>query len=231
MSIMQTFRRAVGKASEDPVGSAQQTEQRQRRRAQMPIVYRGSFDLTEEITAICAPLAERIAATEQPVRFTPAVDEVYLAVHQAVLDLGKLLTERDARRRTDHLSIENRGRAIHLIVTARRRPQCPELVVDTLAAGTWPTVLAEHVHPLTGPLSDYLGVALEPGTTRGLLSVSEHVEKALRVIDRAALTCERLLDRVEANAAAAAAKSAPTTDDTAEELRLLGVPPLEETSR
>lgn len=210
---------------------AEQDEQRRRRRTHLPIVYRGSFDLTAEIAAICTPLAERIAATEQPVRFAPAVDEMYVAVHQAVLDLGKLLAERDARRRTDHLSVENRGRAIHLIVSARPRPQCPELVADTLAAGTWPTLLAEHVQPLTGPLANYLGAALEPGNTRGLLSVSEHVENALRVIDRAALSCEALLDRVEAHAAATAAKSAPPTDCVAEELRQLGVPALEETSR
>lgn len=205
--------------------SADQDEQRRRRRGRLPVVYRGTFDLVAEVEATCAPLAERIAASPAPGAYSTAVADLVTAVHQAVLDLGDVIAAREARHRTTHLSAETRPRAVQLIVQTRPRPECPVAAPHTLVTGAWAEILSEHARPLSGPLAEYLGVALAPGHTRGAVSVSEHVEAALRGVDRAALSCERLLDRLQTTATRASA-SAPL--DPAEELRTLGVSPLGE---
>ncbi|MGV9748408.1 hypothetical protein ACWDTG_26480, partial [Rhodococcus zopfii] len=97
--------------------TSDQDEQRGRRRTHRSVVYTGTFDLTAEIGAVLAPLAAR----PEVARYPHVVSELTVAVHALVLDLGRLLAEREARRRTADLSAESRGRALDLIVAARTR--------------------------------------------------------------------------------------------------------------
>ncbi|MFD6677655.1 hypothetical protein ACFWDA_25260 [Rhodococcus zopfii] len=175
-----------------------QDEQRQRRRTHRIVVYTGTFDLTAEVEAVLSPLAAR----PEIARYPQVVSELTVAVHEAVLDLGRLLAERDARRRTADLADDTRGRATDLIVAARPRPACPTIDRDALVSGSWSSDLVEHAAPLTEPLRAYLAAALPPGATGRAASVSERVVDALRPLDRAAADAARRLDRLEATRAA-----------------------------
>ncbi|UGQ43400.1 hypothetical protein [Rhodococcus aetherivorans] len=170
-----------------------QDEQRERRRQHLAIVYTGTFDLTAEIEAVLAPLARRPEVASYP----HIVRELTVSVHELVLDLGKLLVERDARRRTAALEAGTQGRMTDLIVAAWERPECPTIDRDALVSGAWSSVLVEHVRPLTEPVKDYLAHAHPPGATGNKASVSERVEAALRTVDRAVRETERRLDHRE----------------------------------
>ncbi|MCD2116735.1 MULTISPECIES: hypothetical protein [Rhodococcus] len=178
-----------------PAPTPSQDEQRHRRRQHLQIHYTGTFDLAAEITAILTPLAQR----SDTHRYPHIAREVTTAVHECVLTLGKLLVERDARRRTADLPFERRGRAIDLIVAAWERPACPAIDRDALTDGTWTASLVDHAAQLSEPLSAYLQVATPPGQTRGAVSISERVETALREVDRAVLSATRTLDYLDAS--------------------------------
>lgn len=177
-----------------PAAVIDQAEQRRRRRLHMAVVYDGEFDLTAEATAILEPVAQHPDTT----RYPQLIGTLTLAVHELVLDLGKLLVERDARHRTADLPHESRGRAVDLIVAAWERPACPVIERDALTAGTWSSTLVDHTAPISEPLAAFLHVATPPGQTRGAVSVSERVESALRELDRIALETLRTLDRLAA---------------------------------
>lgn len=198
MTIFRTRRRAPRRRIFESVRSTDpsmlsQDEQRKRRRLHLSIHYTGTFNLVAEIDAVLAPLADRDVA-----RHPHVVREVAAAaVHELVLDLGKLLVEREARRRAAALGYEAQTRMVRLAVAAWEHPTTPEITAEALRSGTWTSVLTDHVLPLNEPLRDYLAHARPPGETGNAASVSERVEGALRIVDRAVRDAERCLDQLE----------------------------------
>ena len=174
-----------------------QTEQRRHRRAQLDVVYSGDFDLLAEVHDIIAPLARRVAAEPNPAAFWPGIDELTAAVHALVTEVARLLALADARRAAAHLPVEQRGRAVKMLLDLVERPVSPEMTDADIAHRRWAKVLSEHVSPYSGPLADLLSRAAPPGTRRGLPSVSEHLVDALREVDQAAINLEHSLGKAE----------------------------------
>ncbi len=227
---MSWIKRRVPEPEPEPVVpapslQAEQDEQRRRRRLHMPIVYDGRFDLALEVGSICLPLAVRVAAEPAPGAYFYDVAELVTAVHKsAVLKIGDLLAERDARRRTTHLTdFSERTRAVQLLVGSRVRPVCPQVDTAGLPSGKWVDSVLTIVAPLSAPLSDFLGKALPPGEVRAV-SVSERVENALRGVDSAARALEKRLDGAASDRAQAGQRTS-SADAVADELRRLGVTP------
>ncbi|MCZ4652899.1 hypothetical protein [Gordonia amicalis] len=180
-----------------PPPTYSQAELRERRRKHLPVTYDGRFDLTEEIRAIVGPLADRIATDPHPLTFAVQVDDVVVAVAGSVRTLAVLLAEREARRRCQNVPIGNRGQAVRALVALADKPADPEITDDDIRSGRWAAILTEHAATYSADLADYLAHAIPPGQTRGLLSVSEHTEDALREIDTAATNLARRLSYVE----------------------------------
>ncbi|MCV7223637.1 hypothetical protein [Mycolicibacterium elephantis] len=201
-----------------------QDEQRRRRRVYLPNHYTGTFDVAAEVAAICEPLARRVADLPRPGACWREVDALVAAAHELAHVAVGLIAERDARRKTAHLSYDKRGRSVRALVDLAERPALPEIGDHALASGDWPATLVALVQPHTAPLSDVLAQAMPPGSTRGTRTASERVEAALRVLDAAALSLDRLLDRAD-RSRAERSRPAPMTDtDKARaELAALGI--------
>lgn len=163
-------------------------------------------------------MAQRVGTSPVAATYWHLVDDLALGVHGLVHAAVGLLAERDARRRTAHLGIDQRGRSIRILVDLTERPTLPEVTDDALAAGTWSATLILLVEPYSTELADLLGNALTS-------AVSDRVPTALREVDRAALALERRLDRDEKARAHRAAKSKPATETerARAELESLGV--------
>lgn len=205
-----------------------QDELRRRRRARMTLRYDGTFDLTAEVDAICSPLARRVAQLPRPGACWRDVDAVADAVHEAVSVVVGLVAQRDASRKTAHLSgqPEKRAYAVRKLVDLAERPQLPEIADDALASGDWTATLVALVEPYSAALSDVLARALPPGSTRGARSASERLEAALRVVDNAATSLERQLDRAERSRQQQhreSARQTKTNNDIRAELAALGI--------
>ncbi|EHK82146.1 hypothetical protein [Rhodococcus pyridinivorans] len=201
-----------------PAPVIDQDEQRRRRRQWLPVHYTGAFDLTEEVSELLAPLAQR----SDIARYPHLVHELATAVHHTRLDLEQLLVDRDARRRISDLPYEKRGRARDLIIAAWERPTAP--VIDPTSA--WADQLVDHVVPLTEPLRDYLARATPPGQTGNNPSISERVETALREVDRAVVSVTRTLNHIEANRTTSSTVLTPqlrALAPSADELEALGL--------
>jgi len=194
-STLDGARRKPRPATPPPTYS--QAELRERRRKRLPVAYDGRFDLTAEVAAILDPLAERVAADPHPLAFAVQVDDVVVAVAGSVRTLAVLLAEREARRRTANVPVAHRGAAVRAMVTLADKPTDPEITDDDIRSGRWAAILTEHAATYSADLADYLAHAIPPGQTRGLLSMSEHTEDALREIDTAATNLARRLSYVE----------------------------------
>lgn len=201
-----------------------QDEQRERRRKHLPLRYGGEFDLTDEIAAICGPVAERVAADPRPSAYAADVAEVGDAVHELICVSAGLLAERAATRKVGHLPVDQRGRTKRLLCDLAPRPAPPVIDPAALADGGWSALLAAYAEPFAADLADLLAHAVPPGSTRGARSASERVENALRVLDHALLNLTKRLDRAER---ARAERSRPTpltdTDKARAELAALGI--------
>ncbi|TSD98880.1 hypothetical protein FOV72_03755 [Gordonia rubripertincta] len=180
-----------------PPPTYSQAELRDRRRKHLPVTYDGRFDLTEEIRAIVGPLADRVATDPHPLAFAVQVDDVVVAVAGSVRTLAVLLAEREARRRTASVPVSHRGAAVRALVALADKPADPEITDDDIHSGRWAAILTEHAATYSTDLADYLAHAIPPGQTRGLLSISEQTEGALREIDTAAVNLARRLAYVE----------------------------------
>lgn len=202
----------------EPVRHYGQAELRERRRANLLHTYGGRWSLTVEVAAICTPLAQRVAVVPNPAGYWRSVDGVALAVHGLVHTVVGLIAERDARRKTAHLGVDERGRSIRALVDLAERPALPEMTDDALAAGTWPASLVLLAEPYSADLADLLGRAL---TT----AASDRLAGSLRDVDAAALVLARRLDNDEqARARRADKPAAPTETDRARaELAALGI--------
>ncbi|WP_147458291.1 hypothetical protein [Rhodococcus sp. SBT000017] len=209
-------RRRLELSTERP--KLEQHAQRLRRRRWLPNVLRAEFSLSDEISAIVAPLTARIAHDPVPRAYAEMVDELADAVLGCVRELDHLTGNGDDQRRTAHLSEEDRRRALDLL-RSHRAGQRPEITEADLASGAWAEALVELAAPVSGPLSDLLGRALPPEKVD--VSVSESVEAALREVDRRALSLERRLDRRAADRElfhSTRPVPAPSVEDQLEEL-------------
>jgi hypothetical protein len=214
---------------DDDAAPTRQVEQRRRRRARQAVVYDGGFNLATEVADIVTPLAERIAAEPVPAVWWSRVAELAEGTHAAVVAVADLLAEADGLRRTRHLPVEQRGRAVALVREQAKahRPDAPVVTEAELVAGSWAAVLTELAHPYSEPLADLLRHAVRPGTTRGRLTASEQVETALRLIDTPAIGIRNTLDTA---AAGRVTHKAPrpvrrSVDEIEAELAELGVAP------
>lgn len=205
--------------------AAKQAEQRERRRKRLDVRYGEHFDLLVEVHDIAAPLADRVTAEPSPLSFRADVLDLADAVHGLVVVVFDLVTTADARRRTADLPQKDRARAVAALCELAERPQPPEPLSDgMISSGLWVAeVLCSHVGPHAGKLSDLLSRALPPGTRRGLLSVSETLVEALRVVDRAALALERHLDRAAFDRKTLRPKPKTVQPDPRAELAALGI--------
>lgn len=202
-----------------------QTEQRRRRRVYLPNHYTGTFDVAAEVAAICQPLAARVSYLPRPGACWREVDALTAATHELAHVVVGLIAERDARRKTAHLSYDKRGRSVRALVDLAERPALPEIADEALTSGDWAATLVGLVQPYTAQLADMLAHAVPPGGTRGALSASERLEAALRLVDAAALSLDRLLDRAERSFEQLAREhTGPTpTDKARAELAALGI--------
>ncbi len=200
---------------------AHQTEQRDRRRKHLTVTYGEDFDLLVEVHDITRPLAAQVAAEPRPMAFRSDVAELAEAIHRLCVVVAALIAAADAERRTAHLNVAERGRAMAALKELAERPQPPEITDGMLSSGLWVEALTEHVGPYTGKLSDLLARAAAPGTRRGLLSASEQVVEGLRVVDLAVVNLERHLARAAVTRASTPRRSA--RPDLRAELARLGV--------
>ncbi|WP_374025608.1 hypothetical protein [Mycobacterium sp. HNNTM2301] len=200
---------------------ADQTEQRRRRRASMPLAYDGAFDLAAEVAAIAEPLAARVAAGPQPLAFRPHVIELADATHELVSTVVGWLAETDALARTKHLAGEpgTRRKAVRTLCDLAQRPTLPDMTDDVLASGSWAALLIEMAAPSAEPLAGLLARSWPPDheALRGRPSRSERLNELLRnTIDRAALALERRLDWAQS---APTAPARPTDTERTEQAR------------
>ena len=175
--------------------SAEQVAQRERRRKHLTVVYGEGFDLLVEVHDIARPLADRVGVEPRPLVFRDDVADLAESVHSLAVAVFDLVTAADARRRTAHLGPNERGRAMKVLAEIAERPAAPAITDAMLSSGLWVQELCDLAGPYGGRLSDLLAHALAPGARRGLLSPSEVVVEALRLVDRSAVALERHLDR------------------------------------
>ncbi len=173
--------------------SAEQDEQRDRRRKWVPIAYGGAFDLSAEVAAICGPLAYEVSTLKRPPIARREVDHLVDAVAEAVHVAAGLVAE------SRSAANETRQHAADLAV----RPRQPVITDDMLTSGSWSAVLAEYADQLRADLSKVLGRALPPNANglRGNPSASERIERALREVDNAALELHRRIPKIRARQA------------------------------
>ncbi|OBF93046.1 hypothetical protein A5773_20070 [Mycobacterium sp. 852014-52450_SCH5900713] len=208
-----------------------QVDLRQRRRTGLAAGHYGSdWSLAAEIAAVCAPLAQRIAAADRPARFrhsatAGSVPDLAEAVHELVGVVVGWVTEREALAKTAHLAAEpgKRRYAITTLCDLATRPPLPEVTAEALAAGSWSADLVAMAEGVDMSLSDMLSHAWPPGAAalRGQPSRSERLDALLRnTLDRAALALERRLDRDDERPAQIAQTTEP---DPRAELAALGI--------
>jgi hypothetical protein len=159
-----------------------QDEQRRRRRGWLPVAYTGSFRLSDEVSAICGPLAERVAAQPNSRAFGADVQELVAAVHEVVGTVVGWLAEVDGRSRTEHLAQDMRGKAVRRLVELAPRPVLPEITDEMLASGAWAKLLVSMAQQVDDGLAGLLGRSLPPGHDglQGRPSVSDKLVELLR---------------------------------------------------
>jgi hypothetical protein len=203
-----------------------QVEQRERRRAQLPVEYTGEFDLLAELHDILAPLADQVAAEPSPLAYKPYVENLSGAVHKVAVTAADLVASADARRAAAHLPIEQRGRAVKMLRDLAVRPVPPTITDAELASGAWAGTLTGHCSTYCGPLSDLLNRAAPPGTRRGAPTVSETLVEVLRGLDHATVDAQRQLDKAAflRHELGARSDARSRTEGFRSELAALGIP-------
>lgn len=171
---------------------ADQTEQRQRRRAWLAVHYDHRFDLAAEIRCIIAPLAAEVARLPRPLAMRAEVDNIADAAHEVLSTVVGILAE------SSRLDASATARTMQAVRDLAQRPTEPILTDEQIASGAWAAQLISHVAPHSDDLAGYLGRALPPGHPRLLnnLSASERIEAALRVLDLAAHDLQQRIPKV-----------------------------------
>lgn len=198
-----------------------QDENRTRRRQRLSLVYDGRFSLADEIAAVSAPLAGRVAGLSAPVILRARVAEFVAVVGQLVGTVSTWLAEVDAREMTAHLSGGQRQDAVKKIVGLLAKPQMPEVSDAGLASGSWVADLVAVALPVSAEFAALLERSHKPNADalRGLLSRSERLEELLReTLDRAEVELSKRIDVAESQRVSVSAEA-----DVRAELAELGV--------
>lgn len=177
-----------------PKAKASQAELRDRRRKRLALQYTKTFNVANEFEAVCSPAAHQISQLPDPLAMRRDIEGVVDAVHELMsVVVGMLAESRSA----------DAGVTRRLVADLAVRPRLPEITDKAIVSGSWVHALSEWVEPYGGDLAALLGRALPPGHDglKGNPSASERLEKALRVLDAAALTVERRLPKVRARQA------------------------------
>ena len=202
-----------------------QEQCRAARRAKLAFDWPAEFSLPGEIEAICQPIAAA-AALANPTHLAGPVNTLAGAVHECITEVADMVTRVDAARRCAGVPIDQRGVARRMVLDlAPRPPQRPTLTAAQLAAGTWVAPLVKLAEPYREGLRELLHEAPringEP--------LIEKFEAALRVIDSAALSAERAIEKLvrrrRSQPAVAAPAATPPRDKALAELARLGVAP------
>ena len=149
---------------------ADQAQLRAARRAHHLHTYGPDWSLAIEVAQITEPLARQVAGRPSPEFYLAHVDELIDACTAAVKCAALMIARAGAARRTAHLPIEERGRAIRRLIDETPRPKRPQITGKALKSGTWALVCTELARPYSGPLSTLLANAaperrasMEPG--------------------------------------------------------------------
>jgi hypothetical protein len=207
----------------DPVT---QEQCRAARRAKMPFDWPAEFDLSAEIAAICQPLADAVAAADDPAKLAASVNQLAQAVCDSVAEVADLVGRADAWRRCADLPVMERGRALRLIKELAPRPPRLSATAAGCRSGGWAAALAETA----APYSSSLAALLADSVVVGGQPVSATLETALAAIDSAALALERRIGTAGCRGARPPkpAQTAPPQDKATAaraELARLGVTP------
>lgn len=173
---------------EQPAPAYSQDQLRERRIQGYMVTLRGGWSLTDDVSAICRPLADRIVERGAPRTYLRYAEDIADAVHALVDTVVALLAEADAQRRTRHLPIDQRGRALAAARALAQRPAMPEITSDRVDSGIWATTLVDLAAPYDADLSTLLANAATS-------VVSDRVLRALAEVDHAAASLQRRLDR------------------------------------
>ncbi len=201
-----------------------QAELRARRRAGLPVVYTGDFELAAEVADICLPLARRAARCRGVHMVYPSlVRDLVDAVHgELVTAIVGWLAEIDAgnrmaRERPD-LDSASRREAVRHLVDLAPRPAVPHVSPDEIKTKTWATDLVEMSRPYSAPLADLLARARRPGDPdlRGAVSRSERLCDLLREVDTAARQLEIRIEKAERQQQAASQRRHPASQTRAD---------------
>ncbi|NVN51698.1 hypothetical protein [Mycolicibacterium hippocampi] len=219
---------AKGAAAPPPLPQA---ELRTRRRAGLPVVYNGEFDLAAEISDICMPLARRAARCNGlHMAFPSLVRDLVDAVHgELVSTVVGWLAEIDAAERiareVGHLDSASQKQAVRHLVDLAPRPAVPQVDADEIRTRTWATDLVEMAQHYSTPLADLLARSRRPGDPdlRGAVSRSERLCDLLREVDTAARQLEIRIEKAEHAAARRPRPAQTRTQATRASLRKLGI--------
>ena len=164
------------------------TEQRERRKSRRSVVYTGTFRHDTEVADIVTPLALAVSRLHNPLALRRDVDAVADAVGETVHTAAGLIGE----------STSTDDRTRRLAADLAVRPRQPVLTDQMLISGSWSTALTAYAAVVADDLTKVLDVAHRPESPalRGAPSASERIERALRLLDRAARELERRIDRV-----------------------------------
>lgn len=149
-----------------PTIFADPAEARARRHKGLLVQFVGTFSLSGEVRAECAPLAAEVAELlSGPVvpRFRPSVQqegtelafwreavELAAATHRLLIEVCRLLGNPD-------LGASREGREVAAaVVSDPEHARAPEITDEQLRAGSWPEVLAAYVAPLDEVLAAQL---------------------------------------------------------------------------
>jgi hypothetical protein len=177
-----------------PKAKASQAQLRDRRRKRLPNHLTRTFNVANEIEAVCTPVGVEISRLSEPLSMRSNVEAVVDAAHEVMDTTVRLLAE----SKTADPNITRQ-----LVADLAVRPRLPEITDAQIISGSWASELSAWVEPYAGDLAALLGRSLPPrhDGLRGNPSASERIERALRGLDAAVLTAERRLPKVAARQA------------------------------
>lgn len=185
------------------------TEQRDRRRAHLPLTLGADFDLAAEVLSVTEPVAARLAEEPHPSGRTALASVAQIS--EAVADLAAVAGDLVAESRARGVAgAEEQARARNALKAVTHRAAL-QFGADELAAGTWAVTLADFAAPLSKPLVELLGRAARD---RGRQPVeSDRIIEALRNLDRAVISLDRRITAsVDYRAALPTPRTAPVRD-------------------
>lgn len=168
-------------------------QQRDRRRSHLPVVLDGSFALSDEVLAVCSPVAARLA--EEPNAGGQFAQRSVGQIGRAVVELTELAADLIATDRAKAaVGPEAQAKAKHALRDVTRRP-APEISLDALRSGSWAAALSDYARPVSAALGSVLGRAAADKSR--FPQESTRVIAELRELDRLVLSLDREITRAQ----------------------------------